>query len=600
VSVAQSGPVTCLVYGRIMYRRDLLARAGLSAADVMSASDADLVLGCYRARGSIMLGWLEGDFSVVIIDRVAARVFGVRDPMGGYPLYWTAIRDVVGITTALRPLDALQGGAIPNDSYLGNVQMLPFFETDHTTETAFRGISRVLPGTMIEVDMRTSSVTENRLWDWSERQDEAVGMSLDDAAARFRELLDASIAERLRGNVAAHLSGGMDSTAIALLAHQRLAADNRPLQAMTVTYEKLHGLAGEGRYIDAVKARPGLEWHRFSGDDILDFDHFDTATRYDEPYPGFFRAAMNQELVGHTVAAGADTVLTGMGADELTANAPFQIADDLRAGRLRVAWREAGRWATAGSRSTWSIFAPFGIEPLIPARLRGGLLAALNNGYAFGGRGNAWTIPPWIKRSFARSGRLQVHIIDHLSGLASSRETVVMSFAHELIRLTAGDWVRANIAAPLGLHVTHPFRDPRLIRHALGVRASIPPVPGEQKALLARATADILPEAIARRREKGNFNAVYFKGLQRNLPALERLIDDTAGSANHLFDPGILRERLRDAALGVDDVRRVHGLNNSLAILHWLRQLPDWRSAEIQRTPLKDILPPSDSGTDRP
>ena len=97
---------------------------------------------------------------------------------------------------------------------------------------------------------------------------------------------------------------------------------------------------------------------------------------------------------------------------------------------------------------------------------------------------------------------------------------------------------------------------------------------------------DVLPETIVQRRGKGNFNAVYFQGLARNLPKLEKLVETSEAEAMGLFDKTILGDRLRRAALGIDKIERVHGLNNSMAILHWLAQLPAWRAAPDPVVPL--------------
>ncbi len=584
VTSAQQAGIGLALYGRLYYRDELAAAIGTDAA--ATADDAVLALASYRRFGIAGIERLEGDFALVVVDAGEQRIIANRDPMGGYPLYWTQSGRTLGIATSPRPLDGLHGGAAPDIAFLGEIQMMPFFEIDHLDRTAFEGVHRLVPGTLLIASMQTGAVEVRRFWDWADRIAGHASDDLDSAAERYRELLDRAVAERSRGTVASHLSGGMDSTSVALLAHQHLAGRDQPLHAVTIVYDKLFGLASEAPYIAAVADRPGLISHRFPGDEILDFDHFGASPLYDEPYSGFFRLPLSQALVDVALDAGADTALTGLGADELAGDMPFYIADELRRGRMLTAWREAARWAKAGSRSPWHTFRPFALDPLMPVWLRPGLRAALNGGRANFTRRTAWTIPSWVLDDFAHRGRLKDCMLNKWRRMTRSADSVVLSNSLATIANTSGDWVRATLAAPRGLHIAHPFRDPRLMVHALGARLRVRPVPGEQKALLGRAMRDVLPDAIVKRRDKGNFNAVYFQGLSRNLPRLERLVETSEAEAMGLFDKAQLIDCLRQGALGVDGVQRVHGLNNSLAILHWLAQLPAWRAAPDPSAPL--------------
>ena len=57
----------------------------------------------------------------------------------------------------------------------------------------------------------------------------------------YLERLSGAVRERLRGQVAAHLSGGMDSTGVSLIARNCLAqgAGRGPLHTLSLVYPKL-------------------------------------------------------------------------------------------------------------------------------------------------------------------------------------------------------------------------------------------------------------------------------------------------------------------------------------------------------------------------
>jgi asparagine synthase (glutamine-hydrolysing) len=186
---------------------------------------------------------------------------------------------------------------------------------------------------------------------------------------------------------------------------------------------------------------------------------------------------------------------------------------------------------------------------------------------------------PWILPGFARQSRLRDRALRHIRQNSRSASTVVLSEALARLRCTAGDWTRNALALRHGLHVAHPFRDPRLVGFALGVRTRIRPDPHRQKAVLSSAMGSILPPIILERRGKAPFNAVYFRGLSRNLPRLEAMIQASPVDELGLFDKALMIEALREAALGGRDAGSTHALNNGLAIVHWLSQLPRWLDA---------------------
>jgi hypothetical protein len=161
------------------------------------------------------------------------------------------------------------------------------------------------------------------------------------------------------------------------------------------------------------------------------------------------------------------------------------------------------------------------------------------------------------------------------------------------IRYTAGDLMRGHFAAPLGVHIAHPFRDPRLMACALGARLRVRPSPGEQKMLIARAARDLLPEKITARREKGSFNAAFFQGLNRNLAALESMVQRSPVEDMGLFDKAQLIACMRRTALAVDQVRGINGLNHALAMTRWLSLLPRWKDAQDATSELfvSDAMP---------
>jgi asparagine synthase (glutamine-hydrolysing) len=248
----------------------------------------------------------------------------------------------------------------------------------------------------------------------------------------------------------------------------------------------------------------GFESHMIEADDIASFDLYTDPPHHDEPWP--WLGAAEAEAARATVAARvvAVTVLTGQGADELLDTGPYHIAERLRRGRILAAWSEAGRCARAEGCNIWSMFYPFGLLPLMPAWSHDGPRAALRGGRLGWMDLGETTIPPWICPQFAARHDLRGR------ALAAARRPyhlciyVHISVAIDRIAGRAGDAGRWALTTPLGVHVAHPFLDPRLLCFLLSVHSrNDPPPRGTPKPLLGEAMRGVLPEEIRTRPKSG-------------------------------------------------------------------------------------------------
>ncbi|MCW5745002.1 MAG: hypothetical protein KIT36_02225 [Alphaproteobacteria bacterium] len=577
----EDGGQIAVIMGRLYYRPDLIQSLNLSTDAPEARDDAALALTCYRRHGRDGLARLEGDFAVVVLDPGQRHAIALRDPMGGYPVYWLASPQAVAIASSLHPLLDCLDDTTPDIGFLGELLTLPFAEIDYYQGTALNGVQRLVPGSTLRLDLARPSAEVRPFWSWPDKIIDPGSDRLEVVAERYGAALRRAVDERLQGTVAAQMSGGMDSTAVALLALDTLGRSGRPLHALSLTYEKLGELGHETPYLESVLDRPGLLPHRIAADDILDFDLFGATPLHDEPYCGLFRAGLDIALTAAAADHGVDTMLTGFGADEMLAAAPFYIADLCRNGRVLAAWREASRWAAAQRCSIWRILRPFAVTPLLPVSLEAGLGPWLRGGYAEGAGENSWTLPSWVLPDFARRGRLRQRLLGHLRRTYRSSRSVVLSEALARIAYTSGDWARTTLAAPHGVLIAHPFRDPRVLALGLGTRLRLRPEPGQQKPVLARAMRDVLPRSILERRSKGHFNALYYAGLTRNLARLEALVRDSPVDTLGLFDKDGLVRDMRRKALGIDGMDRVIRLNNALAIVQWLAQWRTWRAQQL-------------------
>lgn len=575
VSVArdEARKSVALVLGQLFYRNDLARRLPQGTVG-REVSDAELALAVYVQRGAAGLEELEGEFAVVFWDGAERRLLALRDPFGAWPLFWTSHDGGVTISSRLRTLAQTLPAHDLDLEFLAEFLVTPFGRAELPTErTAFQGIQRVRPGTVVAFGLG-GRVETRRYWDWSSRIEPGSALRREEAGERLAELLRTAVRERVqRGPVAAQLSGGMDSTAVACLARDLMAAGDAagPLHTLSLVYDR-PSLAGERAYIEEALRQGGpVEPHLIQGEAAADYEWFQKGVpAHDEPFTGLRCLETFRVFVEAADRLGAATTMTGLGADEILECAPDHIADLLRTGRWLSAWRETCRWAQAWNRGAWSVLAPYGLLPLAPALVcRGpwGLVRGRSTNLA----DLAWTsVPWWIRPTFAKQHGLAARgtaVVRRLYGKPTTRSLQLFS-----LEATAGDWARWYLAGPNGMNITHPFRDPRVVAFTLGLPLDIKATPGQRKPLLQAATRGILPEAIRTRRQKRGFDDIYGLGLGRNLTSLERLV-----RASPLQDMGILDHEqliggMRQAAAGIGDAHAREHIDRALGLIGWLGQ----------------------------
>jgi asparagine synthase (glutamine-hydrolysing) len=585
VSYAHNQSGSVILMGRIYYQNELL----IEPDEKNKSSPAATVLRVYERFGAEGLRKLEGDFSCVVLDAPKSRMLALRDPMGGYPLFWIQRNGFLALSTSLKPLLELAPGRRINSEYLADFLMAPTpFNELPTDASVFEGLSRVRPGVILSAHLRTGDVSCQDTWNWMSQIVRPEECRIEDVGEEYRHILCRGIEQRLEGRCASHLSGGMDSTAVTLLACDsiRRGIGEAPLQALSLLYRRLPALAREASFLDALMGSPDYQSHQIDADELLDFDSFVEPPLHDEPYMGLWRLGMDRAIVRAAENCGAKTILTGIGADEVLDLIPLHLRDLLRRGNVREAWNEAVRWARFENCNAWSVLYPYGL-----ANLFAGCSWLTHSGKQTEiRREHDWTIPPWIQPSFVRRHSLRARAVENARRMYASEPTSAMSFALHSVRSRAGDVVRWSVAGPKEMMIAHPFLDPRVLCLGLGVMSRFLPQPGRKKPLLAEAMRGILPEHIRNRQRKGHFNEVYYLGLSRNLAMLERLIDSAPVAEFEMIDKEALLHYVRDASCAGAHVRQLHRMNVTLSLLKWLSMQKLWYEQEMSQNETFQVI----------
>jgi len=208
--------------GEIYNHRDFRSRLTACGHVFSGHSDTEILVHGYEQFGIHELATrLAGMFAFALYDRRRRRLFLVRDGFGIKPLYLRRKGRQLSFASELRAL-AFDGQGKPSidPSFVHTflrVGQIP------SPGSAFANVTKLPPGTVLEIDVATGEETSRRFYRLSpaEIEDTRPERLLE----RLRELLNASVRQHLMADVPTglFLSGGLDSSALALFANQHTA-----------------------------------------------------------------------------------------------------------------------------------------------------------------------------------------------------------------------------------------------------------------------------------------------------------------------------------------------------------------------------------------
>ncbi|MDQ4049813.1 MAG: hypothetical protein M3131_10615, partial [Actinomycetota bacterium] len=190
-----------VVIGRLHHRAEhlrwLTTRTRPGGDEVHSENDAALVASLLAHGGAQRIGRLEGDFALAVVDREHRRLVALRDPLGAYPLFWARTAGGPAVSTSIRPLTDRLPRVEPDSEFMADFLAFPIDSVAElpTTRTAYAGVQRLGPGSLLEADLATGAVCTKAQWDW-EREIAPVSVeSLEEAGALVRARLEEAVAE---------------------------------------------------------------------------------------------------------------------------------------------------------------------------------------------------------------------------------------------------------------------------------------------------------------------------------------------------------------------------------------------------------------------
>lgn len=342
--------------GRLHNRQMLAGALGIEADP---ETDASLVRRGYERWGTTAIERFRGRFAMALWDAPRGTLVLARDPIGHVPLYYHVSRDRLAFSSAVACLAALPG--VSRD--LNETQMAAYLlrRQPDPASTFLMAVNRLPPGHLLTfVD---GQVTVRRHY-FPRPAPLPAGASDRDYADALRDKIELALRAELPAGerVGIHLSGGLDSSALACLALRHVRRSNGSLVAASSVLPRGHGgpESDEESYLQVLEqAEPGLRIERVTAGDTGVFaDLEDGFARLWSPVNAFHY--MDRALARGLQRQGATAVLSGFGGDAGPSLRRLGLPSVIGRRRLSpVAW--LGRVRRAASRAAagrWPVVTP--------------------------------------------------------------------------------------------------------------------------------------------------------------------------------------------------------------------------------------------------
>jgi len=295
------------IYNYIELRQILLDRGHRFATQ----SDTEVILRAYLEYGAECVNHFNGQFAFAIWDGPRRRLFAARDRIGKKPFYYAARHNVFVFGSELKAVVAHP--EVPRALDLHALRQVMTFWCMVPPRTIVEGVQELPPGCTLTLE--NARVRVSRYWQL-QYADCNGARSEADYAEELRALLVDSVRLRmLRSDVpvGAYLSGGLDSTTIAATVRR---FTDVPLRTFSVTFTDKE--FDEGPFQRRVVSELGLRDHcetHCSAEDIGRV--FPEVIRFAEQ-PIVRTAPAPLLLLSRLVREqGYKVVLTGEGSDEV-------------------------------------------------------------------------------------------------------------------------------------------------------------------------------------------------------------------------------------------------------------------------------------------
>lgn len=560
--------------GRLDNREELQRQLNAAGAVLRDRSDAELALQAYAAWGEDCPGRLLGDFAFAVWDARRQCLFCALDHMGARPFYYVLNKRFFAFASEEEALLELPGvSRQPNEAMILHM-LVPAYQSADNQRFWLKDVWGLQPGQCMSVaaDGTHRSETYWRL----EPGDERAYASDQACEEAFLDVFGEAVRCRMRasGDIAAMMSGGMDSAGIAAMVKRLLPG--MPGKAFH-TYSAIADQPAscvESRCIQSLTRDSGGNAHfvsvpSFTGmadvDDLLE-------TAWARPHPCDNSIVLPAMMCLAASRRGQRVMLHGASGD-LAMHVPNRYAAYLlRAGQLHAAWR-ACRSASQNNtylrgtspgwlllQNAWTAWMPAGIKFLLRRLRRGNPLAG-----------------SVVHPGFAE----KLHLTERLRAQeAEARRPFSANLQQDHAQAFNAAWGPVlglsgyeRVAGRYGVELRDPWADRRVAEFFLRLPLEYKVRDGWNKSLARSAFAADLEDSVRWRLGKEHLGWQFTVRLMEETDALvEPLLELGLEAAREYIDAATVRARLKKYRIS-RDIEGQEFFYEVLTLMLWVRRV---------------------------
>jgi asparagine synthase (glutamine-hydrolysing) len=451
--------------------------------------DAALVLTSYRRWGSECVRHIEGDFAFAIWDTRDRSLFCGRDPFGVKPFVYAHLPGkLFAFGSEVRALLVIE--EMPRQVDEKRIAGYLSIHFDDVERTFFRAIRRLPGGCTLTLRDGVARMTRY----WSPDSIRPIRLASDaEYAEGFRDHLIRATRERMRvtrpAEIGAMLSGGLDSSAIACVARDQMAA---PLPVFSWIFSDAPE-ADEREFQEIVAGEGGMVRHIIDSakEDYSPWTDLEQLLPDGPPYAANFY--LNHAVAQRARQLGMRTILDGLGGDSSISRGGPRFVELFARGRFPTLVREMRAFTEVNES-----------DPTVAHVFRSRVMAPL--------------LPPAIFRLYQRIWRRRGP--DPWARILSDGAATLISSEKSPFRphLSVGAEHREHLRSPMmaeGLELfdrvmalsrvegRYPFFDRKLVEYCVSLPSDQKLAGGYSRVVARRAMKGIVPDAIRWRAGKG-------------------------------------------------------------------------------------------------
>lgn len=498
-----------LVYNGELYNTDdLRNELKKKGYDFDSYSDTEVLLTSYLEWGKECVNKLIGIFAFAVYDEYKKEIFLVRDQMGVKPLFYTIVNNTVVFGSEIKTILAHPDVKAEIDRD-GLTEMFGLGPAVIPGSGVFKNIKEIAPANC----MLISEGNIIKKWEYWTVKAEEFKETAQEAITHTRELITNAIIRQLVGDVpvCTFLSGGLDSSAISVIAANEFKKRGKQLVTYSIDYEDNEKYFQKSLFQPTSDEYYAEEMAKFIGSDHkkVVLNHPDLAKALKDAVisrdlPGMADIDSSLLLFCEEIRKDFVVGLSGECADEIFGGYPWFTRDEM-----------------------------FYLNTFPWSRFVNNRIAIVND------KLKNMPIGELIKAQYEKSLSKVPHLENESKRDYRLKEVSYLNLKWFMVNLLNRT---DRVSMYNSLEVRVPFADVRLVEYAFNMPSEILLYKGREKGLLRAAMEGILPKEIIYRKKSPypkTHNPIYTDIVCKELT---EILDKKSSPIHEIIDEKVVRE----------------------------------------------------------